>query len=149
MTNKTITDKALAYILNDHRLLVLRYTGQALEHTGLHVPGGTIRPGETPAEAAVRETHEETGVCELKLVTYLGQASYDITPLRPEVQRRHYFHLAIEGPVSDRWSSKELHDGHQPPTPLECFWLPLTYGHALASGHGALIHRLYADTPLS
>ncbi len=30
------------------------------------LPGGAIEPGETPAEAAVRETHEETGYqCEL------------------------------------------------------------------------------------
>jgi 8-oxo-dGTP pyrophosphatase MutT (NUDIX family) len=34
-------------------------------------PGGMIEPGETPAEAAIREAHEETG-CEVELVRLLG-----------------------------------------------------------------------------
>ena len=38
---------------------------------GWHVPGGAVDPGESPAEAAVREAREETGA-EVRLVRLLG-----------------------------------------------------------------------------
>jgi hypothetical protein len=78
----------------------------------------------------------------LTLIGQLGQACYDISPLRHEIQRRHFFHLAANGPVPEQWRSVEEHDGLLPPTHLECFWLPIRYAHALASGHGALVGRL-------
>lgn len=46
---------------NDHFLVGLRPAGVAL--AGMwEFPGGKIEPGETPAEAAVRECWEETGL---------------------------------------------------------------------------------------
>lgn len=140
--DKPVVDKALGYILHCGQLLVLRHVDHPYEQTGLQVPGGTIRSGETPAQAALRECREETGLGGLTLVGQLGRARYDISPLRHEIQRRHFFHLAMNGPVPERWRSVEDHDGLLPPTHLECFWLPLRYAHALASGHGALISRL-------
>ena len=43
------------------RLLVVR-RGRAPGAGLWSLPGGRIEPGETPAEAAVREVHEETGL---------------------------------------------------------------------------------------
>jgi 8-oxo-dGTP pyrophosphatase MutT (NUDIX family) len=90
----------------------------------------------------LRETHEETGLTGLTLQSKLGEALYDISPLRPEIQHRHFYYLTVGGTAPQRWSSAEHHDGLLPPTRLECFWLPLRYAHALASAHGALISRL-------
>ena len=114
--DKTVVDKALAYILNGERLLVLRPIDQPYEQTGIQVPGGTVQPGETPAQAVLREACEETGLTDLALIRSLGRIRYDISPLRPEIQRRHFFHLATNGPVPERWNSAEQHDGLLPPT---------------------------------
>ncbi|GAB2814242.1 hypothetical protein GCM10022221_10090 [Actinocorallia aurea] len=143
MPHKPTVAKALAYITNDAgELLVIRHIDYSYEEVGLEVPGGTIRPGEDPAAAALREAQEETSLVNLSLAASLGETTYDITPLRSEIQHRHFFHLRAPGPHPPRWPSAELHDGLQPPTRLECLWLPLNHAHALSLGHGALIHRL-------
>ncbi|GAB2848410.1 hypothetical protein GCM10022221_54710 [Actinocorallia aurea] len=144
MAQKATTLKALAYILNDaDELLVIRHVDHSYERVGLEVPGGTVRPGEPPQAAALREAHEETSLQGLVLISPLGQTNYDITPLREEVQHRHFFYLRAPGPRPPRWPSAELHDGLAEPTRFECFWIPLQNAHVLSAGHGALVPELW------
>ncbi|MFE5597426.1 hypothetical protein [Streptomyces sp. NPDC056549] len=72
----------------------------------------------------------------------LGEAEYDMTPYRHELQRRHVFHLELAEPTPDRWMSQESHDGEQEPTRFECFWIKLESAHILQSGQGALLGQL-------
>ena len=53
-------NRVFLYITQGEKLLVLDY----LDHSYLEpqVPGGTIEPGESPEEAALREAREETGL---------------------------------------------------------------------------------------
>jgi 8-oxo-dGTP pyrophosphatase MutT (NUDIX family) len=39
---------------------------------GIQIPAGTVEPGELPAAAAIRETHEETGLRDVAIDQYLG-----------------------------------------------------------------------------
>jgi ADP-ribose pyrophosphatase YjhB (NUDIX family) len=59
------------------RLLLVRHAGH---NDGWGVLGGAVEPGESPAEAAVRETREEIGV-EVRLVRLLdvlGGPDYEV-----------------------------------------------------------------------
>jgi 8-oxo-dGTP pyrophosphatase MutT (NUDIX family) len=67
MTDKVVKDKVLCYIVRDGRLLVFRHIDHSYEEVGIQVPAGSIRPDETPEEAALREAREETGFTHLRL----------------------------------------------------------------------------------
>ncbi|WP_233599690.1 NUDIX domain-containing protein [Micromonospora sp. M71_S20] len=136
-------DKALCYVVREGRLLVFRHTDYSHEEVGIQVPGGSVRPGEDPADAALREAREETGLTGFTVVRELGEVEYDISPLRFEVQRRHVFELAVNGAPPERWAGREDHDGEREPTRFECFWIPLEAAHVLQSGQGALVGRLF------
>ncbi|MGI5170507.1 NUDIX hydrolase [Spirillospora sp. CA-253888] len=143
MTNKVIKDKVLCYIVRNGRLLVFRHTDHSSEEVGIQVPAGSLRPQESPEGAALREAREETGLTRFRIVRKLGETTYDISPYRFEIQRRHVFLLELTEPTPERWASRELHDGEQPPTDFECFWIPLEAAHVLQSGQGALLGALY------
>ena len=59
----TRTQIAVAVVLHDGKVLVGRRGATAVNAPGCcEFPGGKVEPGETPADAAVRECIEETGV---------------------------------------------------------------------------------------
>ncbi|NQE88490.1 GNAT family N-acetyltransferase [Nocardia terpenica] len=143
MSRKVVVDKVVCYIVRDGRLLVFRHLDFGPEEVGIQVPAGTIKPGEAPAEAALREAREETGLRDYRIVRKLGTAEYDLAPYRAEIQLRHFYHLEIASAATpQRWRSQEDHDGVEEPTRLECFWVPLAAAHVLQSGQGALLGRL-------
>ncbi|MFF4416528.1 NUDIX domain-containing protein [Streptosporangium sp. NPDC001559] len=143
MTDKVVKDKVVCYVVRDGRLLVFRHIGRSCEEVGIQVPAGSVRPGEAPEEAALREAREETGLTGFGIVRKLGEVVYDISPHRFEIQHRHVFQLELTEPTPERWASQELHDGEREPTDFECFWTPLEDAHVLQSGQGALIGALF------
>ncbi|TDC02241.1 NUDIX domain-containing protein [Micromonospora fluostatini] len=143
MPERVTVEKVLCYIVRDGRLLVFRHTDHHDEEVGIQVPAGTIRPGETPEAAALREAREETGLRDFTVVRKLGETEYDISPYRFELQHRHVILLELAEATPPRWTSQEDHDGHRPPTRFECFWIPLEAAHILQSGQGALLGRIF------
>lgn len=70
----------------------------------------------------------------------VGETTYDMAPYRWETHHRHVFLLEVDGPVPERWvSSEDDPDDGSDPKRFECYWIPLTKGHALAGGQGALL----------
>ena len=68
-------------------------------------PKGHLEKGETPAQAALRETHEEMGLLRLRLVAPLGNVSIKFKDryvrIGTTVQKRIDFFL-METPVNER-----------------------------------------------
>lgn len=136
--------KVVAYIVRDERLLVFVHADdQRFDQSGLQVPAGTVRDGELPQDAVLREAVEETGLADLRVVRYLGAGEYDVRPYADEVQVRHYFQLTTDADtVPQRWTSIERGDGTGEPIRFELYWLALTQAHAVSAGQAAFIGRL-------
>jgi 8-oxo-dGTP pyrophosphatase MutT (NUDIX family) len=88
------------------RLLLVRHAGH---HDGWGALGGAIEVGESPAEAAVRETREEIGVevRMVRLLDVLGGPDYEVT--YPNGDRTAYVTAVYEAAIID--GSPAVHDG--------------------------------------
>ncbi len=119
-------EEAFAYITNQDRLLVFRHTHQP--EAGIQVPGGLIKPGETPRQAALRKASEETGLSGLIYGEYLGYSDVDLTPYgKSKMHRRHFFHILLPGSAPERWTHLEEHpsDESSEPVEFEFYWCKL------------------------
>lgn len=135
--------KVICYIVRNGRLLVFRHLDVPWDEAGLQVPAGTIMTGESPESAALREASEETGLTSIRIVRKLGETEYDMTPYRTEMQRRHVFQLEADDETPERSVSHENYpDDGSAAKRLECHWIPLSQGHALSAGQGALLGML-------
>jgi len=136
--------KAFAYVTRGSDLLVFSHVG--VPEAGIQVPAGTIDPGETPADAVLRETIEETGWTEFRKPRFLGTASFDMRPYgKDELHERWFFHLELVGAPPRTWRHFERHAEEAPGSAieLELFWTPLDRAESLLiAEHGALLPRL-------
>jgi 8-oxo-dGTP diphosphatase len=139
--------KGVAYIVRDGRLVVFTHADDVADDSGLQVPAGTLRDGEKPERAVLREAFEETGLTGLRIVRYLGAGEYDMRPYADAVHVRHYFHLAVrpegDADVPERWSAEERGDGDCDPIGFNLFWIPLARAHVVAAGQAAFVGRLF------
>lgn len=139
----TVIRKAFAYITHADRLLVFRHPGAP--DAGIQVPAGTIRDGERPADAALREARQETGLADLILVRFLGERRRDLFDFgKAEIHNRFFFHLRCgsEPPTTWRHDERDPSDGAGPIT-FELFWARLPDGvPSLIAGHDALLPDL-------
>lgn len=155
----TTREKVVVYITHDDpvsgvtRLLV--FSQPAAPEAGFQVPAGTIRPGEAPAAAALREAWEETGLPGLEFVRRLGEQTVDMRPWgKDERHRRHVYHLRCPGSPPERWLHEEPDpDGlagpsHHAPIVFALFWAALPDGvPGLVAGQGALLGSLGIACP--
>lgn len=135
---KKVVQKVIAFIIRDGALAVFRQDDPG---AGIQVPAGTLRAGEDPEAGALREAEEESGLSGLRVIRFLGRYQWDISPIREEIQDRHVYLLAVDGPVSERWEGCENHDGERDPTPFHFYWLPLGSSELdeLAIGQGTFL----------
>lgn len=130
----------MAYVVRDGRLLVLTHRDVPLTVTGVQVPAGTVRDGEDPRDAVLREVAEETRYDTFEVRRPLGTETYRIDA--DTTHLRHFYELAPTAPLPETWESAEEHDGERPPTAFTCWWLPLADAHVLAAGLGARVADL-------
>jgi ADP-ribose pyrophosphatase YjhB (NUDIX family) len=138
-------EKALAYITQGEHVLLVRHP--AHPEAGIQIPGGSVHANELPAEAALREAREETGLADLSVVQLLGVAEFDMAPFgKAEVHTRHYFHLRFRGQSPESWRHEERDpsDGSKEPIPLELFWARFPSDvPPLIAGHGQFLRAAF------
>lgn len=147
-TDIIVKRKVFAYITHECRLLVFRHTD--FPEAGIQAPAGTVEPGESPVSAVMREAREETGLTDLELVRFLGEAMYpthDFPDSFPPNERHHrfFFHLRCLGDPPATWRHAELHGpaGAAEPIEFEFFWAELPDGvPPLIADHGQFIDQL-------
>jgi len=106
--------KVFAYVTRGDTVLVFRHPDHP--EAGLQVPAGTIRPGESPVEAVVREAREETGLFSFASPRPLGTARFDARPHgKDELHLRHFFELPLLGEAPERWIHHGNRSGPHPP----------------------------------
>jgi len=145
----TLKQKVLSYITKGDHLLIFRHT--QYPEVGYQVPGGSILPHEQPAEAALREAIEETGLKQLRFRSYLGKQTYDMRPFKNELQERHVYHFSCDEPTQELWQHYETHpETGGRPIEFEFSWVPLDGSDiGLAVGQGEMlihINRQYLNT---
>ncbi|MBE2239288.1 MAG: NUDIX domain-containing protein [Caldilineaceae bacterium] len=103
-------------IIEAGRMLLL---DRPLRHE-VRLPKGHIDPGETPAQAALRETTEESGYADLEILDDLGSQIVQFNFQGDDfVRTEHYFLMRLASPRTVRRSRKDEAQF----TPI---WLPLS-----------------------
>jgi 8-oxo-dGTP pyrophosphatase MutT (NUDIX family) len=91
------------------------------------VPGGTVEHEEKPAEAAIREASEESGLVDLRVVSFLGSFKKDLRCFgRDEIIYAYFYHLETAQVTPSRWKHFELDPSEgTDPIEFELYWVPL------------------------
>ena len=142
--------RVFLYLTRGDAVLALRH----VDYPDLRpeVPGGTIEPGEPPAEAALREAREETGLDISQAPELLGTRTLEPVPGTGVGKRLEawYYRIAVGEGAPDVWRHRERHaSGGGADILFELWWAPLDALPPLSAADRRLIDRLGPpDEPL-
>ena len=111
----------------------------SLDEPGFEAPKGSAQPGEAPAQAAMREVFEESGLCALTLIKELGQTLW-------QAEQQTFFLFRAGEPLPDRFEHVVTgHDGDRG----MCYqyrWLAITpaLSQSLVQGCNAFVGEMLA-----
>ena len=111
-------------------LLILQHADDA-GGAGVQVPGGGIKPGESPAQAALRELHEEAGLRGADPV-YLESREW---PTEAPSRIRHYFWIVAPAATADEWEHEVLSDDEDHGSVYRLRFVDIR-AHSLSLGYG-------------
>ncbi len=127
--------KAVVYITRGDQLYVFRHENP---EPGMQVPKGSIQPGETPLEAAIREAYEESGL-KLEHRHTLGEVDMSDTLWRDE--HRHVFWAEVPQETPDTFLHQVTGDSEDSSMSFFYFLTALERPD-LDWNMGVLLHRL-------
>ncbi len=134
-----LKQKSFSYIIraapSGHELLAFA----SLNEPGFEVPKGSVKPGETPAQAAVREVEEESGLRALTLIRELGVTQwYD--------EEQHFFLFRAEGSLPDRFDHLVTGQDGDRGMRYQYQWLAITpaLGQSLVQGSNRFVREMIA-----
>jgi 8-oxo-dGTP pyrophosphatase MutT (NUDIX family) len=117
--------RALAYVTDPAgRLLVFDHIDNTL--AGTQVPGGGIKPDESPEQACLRELAEEAGTTTAQFVRKLGEgwwhADVGDVPAGLEEVVQHVFHLRVDEAGPDTYDWDDYDGGTELIYRFRCSW---------------------------
>ena len=133
-----LRQRAVCYVTRETDVLVLRHEpqpGDSWVQPGVQLPAGGVDPGETPAQAAVREAFEETGLANLGEPAYLGSCHWGGAGWTGPGQVWHYFQLTAPASTPDAWDHR-VTGGEDTDMLFHLRFAPLSH-HELTTGQGS------------
>ncbi|MDB4940832.1 MAG: cytosine deaminase [Labilithrix sp.] len=128
---RTTRTRASALVVHEGNLLLVRLRDPVSNVEALYPPGGAIEVGETPAEAAGRETLEETG---LRVVVDASSELVDVYPFvwagTHVAVTTHYFAARLA--AGERSALRPVEDAAYN---LGASWVPLAEAAAALAVH--------------
>src|SRR3972149_6880456 len=129
--------KSFSYIIRPSQAGPELLVFDSLEEPGLEVPKGSTQPGETPAQVALREVEEESGLTGLTLISELG-----VTLWQDEEQ--HFFLFRADELLPDRFEHVVTGQGGDRGTCYLFRWIAITpaLGQSLVQGSNAFVGEM-------
>ncbi len=120
---KKLTRKVLAYIVHQGRLLIFRH--RDVPEAGIQVPGGTLREGELPETAALREARAATGLEQFQIIRLVGEQVRLMTSENmSQIHHRYFFLLKCDEAPPESWLRAEQPSSAGTPAAL---WLEFSW----------------------
>jgi len=139
-----VIKKALAYITHHNKLLVFEHP--LSPEAGIQVPAGTVKSGESPEDAMMREAQEETGLSIFKRGAFLGDYLKDMSEFgKQETHHRFFYHLTCtqEPPETWRYGEYDPSETDADYIPFDFYWVDLLDDVPnLAGEQGKMINKL-------
>jgi 8-oxo-dGTP pyrophosphatase MutT (NUDIX family) len=139
---RALRQRAVCYVTrgwaDQVELLVLRHEPQPTDswiQPGVQLPAGGVDPGETPAQAAVREVFEETGLSLSGEAVHLGSCHWSGAGWTGPGQVWHYFQLTASPSTLDAWDHR-VTGGEDTDMLFHLSFAPLS-AHELTPGQGS------------
>ncbi|WP_446215907.1 NUDIX hydrolase [Micromonospora sp. IBHARD004] len=142
MTGDPPRSRVAAYVIRrtpDPELLVFDHVD--FPEADTQVPAGGIEPGETTAEAAVREVAEETGLTCVEMVAELG-VSERPHPETGRARRTTYVQLSAAGGPVGEWTHQVAGSGEDDGLRFACRFAPLPLAARLADHQDEFLGRI-------
>lgn len=132
--------KVAMYVFNQQLDHYITFIQPRHAEAGRQVPAGTIEPGETPAQAAVRELQEETGRGRGIPLFHFADSVYDMRQYKPEIHLRSWFFgVATTDDFPPRpWTHLERRAG-EADIIAEFSWTRTSHQDELIAGHADLL----------
>jgi putative (di)nucleoside polyphosphate hydrolase len=107
------------------------------EEAGLEVPKGSVEPGETPVQAAMREVFEESGLGNLTLIRELGRTMW-------QDEEQHFFLFKASEPLPDRFEHVVTGQGGDQGMRYQYRWIAVTpaLNQALVQGSHRFVREM-------
>jgi 8-oxo-dGTP pyrophosphatase MutT (NUDIX family) len=145
----TVKEKVLVYIFRRRgpNAEVLVFEHADFPEAGLQVPAGTLEPGEDPADGALREAYEESGLSGLSIGRFIGVFDWLRSDLN-QLHHRHVYVLTCAERVRDTWLHTVTAGEEDQGLRFRFYWLAADVAkQALSADQGAYIDLALSSRP--